>query len=236
MVVLITGASRGIGAALASSLTGSDHTVLLVSRNKKRLEEIAAMCNSKAGKKLAHPIPFDLEDLADLDKEFLSRISAVSAQLDGLVNNAGHLFRKPFTEVALPEARRIFEVNFFMPAHLIRLCLPLMQHSVLKHVVNIGSMAGFQGSKKFPGLSYYSASKAALASLTECLAAEFSPEGFRINALALGSVQTEMLGEAFPGLKAPLEPGEMASFIKWFVLEGGQFFNGKVIPVSSTTP
>ncbi|MEZ5070339.1 MAG: SDR family oxidoreductase [Bacteroidales bacterium] len=108
--------------------------------------------------------------------------------------------------------------------------------STLKHIVNITSMGGYQGSVKFPGLSHYSASKAALGSLTECLAGEMGPDGFRINALALGAVQTEMLSSAFPGYKAPLDAGEMAEFIAWFVLEGGRYFQGKILPVSLSTP
>jgi 3-oxoacyl-[acyl-carrier protein] reductase len=236
MIVLITGASRGIGAALTAELTGSGHSVLMVSRNRKLLEELAASCNGKAGKELAHPIPFDLADLGDLEEEFVSMITAHTSSLDALINNAGHLFRKAFTDVTLQEAHHLFEVNFLMPAQLIRICLPFMVSSTLKHVINISSMAGFQGSSKYAGLSYYSASKAALASLAECLAVELKPSGVRVNALAIGSVQTEMLAEAFPGLKAPLVPEEMARFIRWFILEGGRYFNGKVLPVSVTTP
>jgi short-subunit dehydrogenase len=236
MVLLITGASRGIGAALAAQLTRMDHQVLLVSRNIRNLEEIASTCNRTAGKELAFPVPFDLGDLPDLESEFLSAIRQHTTQLDGLINNAGHLINQPFTEVSLKDARRLFDINFFMPAQLIRICVPLMSASALKHVVNISSMGGFQGSSKFPGLSYYSASKAALASLSECLAEEFKPLGIRVNALAIGSVQTEMLAEAFPGLKAPLTPGEMAGFLQWFTLEGGNYFNGKILPVSISTP
>ena len=97
-------------------------------------------------------------------------------------------------------------------------------------------MAGFQGSSKFSGLSYYSASKAALASLTECLAEELKEVGIRVNALAIGAVQTEMLAEAFPGYEAPLDPPAMAEFMKWFTLEGATYFNGKILPVSLATP
>ena len=236
MVLIITGASRGIGASLALELTRNGHQVLLVARNMKRLEEVASACNKEAGKELAVPVPFDLADLPDLEDEFISRIKAHATRLDGLINNAGHLLNKPFQEVSLYDARQVFEVNFFMPAQLIRICVPMMEGSALKHVVNVSSMGGFQGSSKFPGLSYYSASKAALASLSECLAEEFQPLGIRVNALAIGSVQTEMLAEAFPGLKAPLEPGEMAAFMHWFILHGGSYFNGKVLPVSVSTP
>jgi NAD(P)-dependent dehydrogenase (short-subunit alcohol dehydrogenase family) len=97
-------------------------------------------------------------------------------------------------------------------------------------------MGGFQGSVKFPGLSLYSASKGALAILTECLAEEYKEKGPKFNCLAIGSAQTEMLEEAFPGYQAPLSAGEMAGFIADFALNGHRFFNGKVLPVAVTTP
>lgn len=97
-------------------------------------------------------------------------------------------------------------------------------------------MGGFQGSSKFPGLAGYSASKAALTCLTECLSEEFKDTKVVFNCLALGAVQTEMLGEAFPGYKAPLGPHEMAEFIGYFALNAYKFMKGKIIPVSLTTP
>lgn len=236
MVILITGASRGIGAALAQAFTESEHRVLLVSRNRKELERVAEGCNGKAGRVLAHAIPFDLTDLTDLEEEFTSRIRDFTGHIDALFNNAGNLIRKPFHQVRMEDARNLFEVNLFVPAQLIRICLPFMQGSTLKHVVNVTSMGGFQGSAKFSGLSYYSASKAALGCLTECLAVELQDAQIKVNALALGAVQTEMLAEAFPGYNAPLDPPQMAGFMKWFTLEGAEFFNGKILPVSLSTP
>ncbi len=236
MVIIITGASRGIGKALALTLTESGHTALLVSRNRPALEQVASGCNQKAEQTVAHAVPFDLTDLGDLEEEFTSRIKGITPVVDALVNNAGQLIYKPFDQVSSSEAKGLFDANFFAPSALIRICLPLMKNSGLKHVVNITSMGGFQGSTKFSGLSYYSASKAAMGSLTECLAEELKDENVKVNALALGAVQTEMLAEAFPGFQAPLDPSQMAGFIKWFVLEGGGFFNGKVLPVSLSTP
>lgn len=236
MVIMITGASRGIGASLVRSMTDAGHTVLMVSRNRSELQKLEAECNKAAGVTLAHSLPFDLTDLAELEEEFISRMTGISPTLDALVNNAGQLIHKPFEETSYVEARSLFEANFFAPAQLSRVCLPLMRQSGLKHLVNITSMAGFQGSGKFKGLSYYSASKAALGSLTECLAEELKQNGFIVNALAIGSVQTEMLAQAFPGLKAPLQPDQMAEFMRWFVLEGCRYFNGKVLPVSLSTP
>jgi len=113
--------------------------------------------------------------------------------------------------------------------------LPLLKAGQA-HVVNITSMGGFQGSMKFKGLSHYSASKAALASLTECLAEEFKLEEMVFNALALGAVQTEMLAEAFPNYKAPVSAEQMGEFIANFSLNAKTFFNGKIIPISISIP
>jgi NAD(P)-dependent dehydrogenase (short-subunit alcohol dehydrogenase family) len=104
------------------------------------------------------------------------------------------------------------------------------------HVVNISSIAGIQGSMKFKGLSYYSASKASFAVLTECLAEEYKTSNISFNCLALGAVQTEMLEIAFPGYKAPLTSEQMAEFIVDFAVNGQKYFNGKIIPVSVSTP
>jgi NAD(P)-dependent dehydrogenase (short-subunit alcohol dehydrogenase family) len=97
-------------------------------------------------------------------------------------------------------------------------------------------MGGVQGTVKFPGLSAYSTSKAALCSFTELFAEEYKNSPIKMNCLALGAAQTEMLNEAFPGYQAPLSAEEMAAFIVNFSLTGHQWFNGKILPVSLSTP
>ena len=97
-------------------------------------------------------------------------------------------------------------------------------------------MGGFQGSVKFKGLSAYSSSKAALVGLTECLAEEFKDRKISVNCMCLGSVQTEMFERAFPGYSAASSPEKTAKLIADFALEGSEFFNGKIIPVSNSTP
>ncbi len=92
------------------------------------------------------------------------------------------------------------------------------------------------GSVKFAGLSAYSSSKGALSVLTECLAEELKDTNIKANCLCLGSVNTEMLQQAFPGYEAPLNPKQMADYIGNFALTGHTFFNGKVLPVSVSTP
>lgn len=97
-------------------------------------------------------------------------------------------------------------------------------------------MGGVQGSMKFPGLSAYSSSKAAVITLTELLAEEYKETGPSFNVLALGAVQTEMLEEAFPGYKAPLSAEDMAEYIMDFSLTGNKYYNGKLLQVSNSTP
>ncbi|MCH7657962.1 MAG: SDR family oxidoreductase [Bacteroidetes bacterium] len=156
--------------------------------------------------------------------------------VDILINNAGFLRNIAFAETNSDTAERTFNINFFVPAQLIRLLLPLMGKNSRSHIVNISSMGGVQGSAKFPGLAYYSASKAALACLTECLAEEYKEHNIAFNCLALGAAQTEMLEEAFPGYKAPVTAKEMAVLVSDFAVKGQKYFNGKIIPVSGSTP
>lgn len=97
-------------------------------------------------------------------------------------------------------------------------------------------MGGIQGSMKFAGLAAYSSSKGAVITLSELLAEEYKEQGVAFNVLALGSVQTEMLQEAFPGYEAPISAKGMAEYIANFAITGNKYYNGKVLQVSSTTP
>lgn len=225
MVVLITGASRGIGYEVVQALLKREtvHQVVILTRNIDIFQ--GAESRIKA-------ISCDLEkdDLAVLfGQHHIDKVDVV-------INNAGLLINKPFQEISLAEWRSIFQVNVFGCVKVIHQALPLLLKSDYKQVINISSMGGVQGSVKFPGLSAYSASKAALNNLTECLAEEYKDQGLHINSLALGAVQTEMLEEAFPGYQAPIQPSEMAQFIVDFIFTNGRFFNGKILPISSTTP
>jgi NAD(P)-dependent dehydrogenase (short-subunit alcohol dehydrogenase family) len=118
----------------------------------------------------------------------------------------------------------------------VKILKPQMGGEKFTHIVNISSMGGFQGSAKFAGLSAYSSAKGAAAVLTECLAEEFKNDNIKVNCLALGAAQTKMLEEAFPGYKAPLTAEQMATYISTFALTGSNFFNGKILPVSLSTP
>lgn len=229
MNIIVNGGSRGIGKEVVRILAGNaSHKILVTGRNEKSLKEVTGDLQN------VNYFVLDLMDFESTVKKFLEVISANYGKIDILINSAGYLVSKDFLAATDKEARQIFETNFFGPAFMIRSLQPFLTKG--SHIVNISSMGGFQGSAKYNGLSWYSASKAAIAVLTECLAIEFAIFGIRVNCLALGSVQTEMLEEAFPGYKAPVNAGEMARFISDFALNGHKFFNGKILPVAITNP
>ncbi len=237
MNIIVTGASRGVGYQAALKFAADNkHHVLALSRNKKKLDALEK--ESRAANPGSGLVGYDvdLENLGYLEKGLRDRIFTLFDSLDILINNAGFLVRKPLMDTTQDELSRTMTVNFTAPMLLVRTLMPLLEKAPAAHVVNIGSMAGIQGSKKFPGLSAYSASKAALHVLTECLAEEFSGSTVRFNALALGAVETEMFMEAFPNFQAPLKASQMADFVMDFALRGHYYFNGKILPVSLSTP
>ena len=201
------------------------HKVLALSRN---YEPIASL-----GYDNVSGFPFDLCEKGDFQK-LTDFISSEWETVDVLINNAGKLVYKPFTEITSDEFESAYRVNVFGVVETIKLMLPFMSKE--GHIVNISSMGGIQGSVKFAGLSAYSSSKGALITLTELLAEEYKETGPSFNVLAIGAVQTEMLEEAFPGYEAPLSALEMAEYIYDFALTGNKFYNGKILQVSSSTP
>ncbi|MEK9603156.1 MAG: SDR family oxidoreductase [Flavobacteriaceae bacterium] len=221
--LIVTGASRGVGFEICKQASADGHQIIALSRNIKTLKGITNV----------HPFGVDLANEAEV-VDFVNQIKSKFKTIDVLINNAGSLINKPFLKTSSVEFEQIYKVNVFAVATLTRLILPLMNNK--GHVVNISSMGGVQGSAKFPGLSAYSSSKGALVILTELLAEEFKESGPAFNVLALGAVQTEMLEEAFPGYQAPISAQKMARYIIDFAAEGQQFYNGKVLPISSSTP
>lgn len=223
--VIITGTSRGIGFELAHLFANNNHNVLALSRNTTSITNLNHN-NITA-------ISTDLSNENDL-KKAVDYVSQNWEQVDILIHNAGFLVNKPFTELTSQDYLEVYKVNVFAVAELTKNMIPFLQKG--SHVVTISSMGGIQGSLKFPGLAAYSSSKGAVITLSELLAEEYKEQRISFNVLALGAVQTEMLEEAFPGYEAPTNAKEMASYIFDFSLKGNQFYNGKVLQVSSTNP
>lgn len=227
MTVIITGASRGIGFELTKLFLKTNHTVIALTRHTETLDAIA---NSNL-----EIIATDLSSKISIDKAVFA-IKEKHQVVDFIVNNAGALVNKSFEDILYSDLEKTYQVNVFAPFYLSQQLMSVLGKKTKAHIVNISSMGGFQGSAKFAGLSSYSSSKAAIASLTECMAEEFKEKNISVNCLALGAVQTEMLEEAFPGYKAPLQPQQMAEYLFDFTTKGHHYYNGKILPVSLSTP
>ncbi|MDZ4663421.1 MAG: SDR family oxidoreductase [Bacteroidota bacterium] len=238
MLVIITGTSKGIGFELMKQFAQTDVLVIAVSRNIKSIEAYI----KKNDLTNILPLSIDISTKSGIDKvtkvcKYLNKPVSI------LINNAGSLISKPFKKISEKQITDVYKTNVFAPFLLTQALLPYMGLPAGKsgkkkgtHIINISSMGGVQGTAKFAGLSAYSSSKAALCGLTECLAEELKGTNISVNCLALGAVQTEMLSKAFPGYKAPIKADQMASYIYEFALNGHKYYNGKVLPVSLSTP
>ncbi len=234
MNIIVTGASRGIGRETVKEFARQgNNRIIVISRNSEKLITLKLECEKLNSDIEIIPVSIDIAS-----KGFSEKLSPVIAKLGGsidiLINNAGGLINKKFAELTEDDFDYLFNVNVKSVFKLTGFLYPGFSKGT--HIINIGSMGGFQGSSKFPGLSLYSASKGAVAVLTEAMAEEFKEDGIAVNCLAIGAVQTEMLESAFPGYKAPLSSREMASFIVDFAINGSKYFNGKILPVSVSTP
>jgi NAD(P)-dependent dehydrogenase (short-subunit alcohol dehydrogenase family) len=235
MNIVITGASSGVGFEAALHLIkDSGNKVVAIARSEDKLKNLFEAASVHYPNSSLFPVHFDIIH-GDYDLDLMPYLKKNLGSVDVLINNAGALVNKPFAELDQLDFVSMLQSNFLGHVKMIQNLLPLMS---LKggHIVNIGSMGGFQGSIKFAGLAAYSASKAALHTLTECLALELEERKIKVNCLALGSAQTEMLEKAFPGYQSPVKALDMGKLIADFALTGHQFFNGKILPVSVTTP
>jgi short-subunit dehydrogenase len=220
--IVVTGTSSGIGNEICIQAAKLNYKVISISRNVEPLKGINGIDSYSV----------DITDENSI-KNFIDDLRNRDLKVDILVNNAGHLSNKLFGETSYESFKQTFDVNVFGLAEITRSLIPFINKS--GHVINISSIGGVNGSKKFPGLSVYSSSKAAVIALTEVLAEEYS-EGPSFNVLALGAVKTKMLKEAFPDYEAQTKPGEMAKYIIDFAINGNNLFNGKLISVSNSNP
>lgn len=234
MNIVISGASSGVGFEAVLELIGGDtHKIVALARSEDKLyklQEIALALNPAC---MLYTAKFDIVH-DDYENDLIPFIKERMGSVDVLINNAGSLINKAFMQLTQLDFVEMLQHNLLGHIKMIQNVVPLM--TAKSHIVNIGSMGGFQGSSKFSGLSAYSASKAALHSLTESLAFEFAEKQISVNCLALGSAQTEMLEKAFPNYQSPVMAFEMGKYIADFALSGHKFFNGKIIPVAHSTP
>ncbi|MEN8124390.1 MAG: SDR family NAD(P)-dependent oxidoreductase [Bacteroidota bacterium] len=225
--IVITGTSRGIGYELVKYFSEKGHNVLALTRNREKIDLLQKTHQNIAALEVEITQENDLKAISNF-------IESSWKKVDILIHNAGKLIHKPFFKTSIDDFISIYKVNVFAVAELTKVLLPFLHKG--SHIVTISSMGGVQGSMKFAGLSAYSSSKGAVITLMELLAEEYKESGIIFNTLALGAVQTEMLSKAFPDFKASVTANEMAKYIANFALDGNKVYNGKVLPVSNSTP
>ena len=222
--IVILGCSRGIGFEAVKFISeNTNHNVIALSRNVSSLESM----------KNVDAFSFDLN--SSNVREELTAILKNYKQLDVLINNAGTLVNKAFLDLSQDDISTSYQTNII---GIMAATQAFVEHigDGSAHILNISSVGGIQGSVKFAGLSAYSTSKAALVSFTELFAEEYKETAIDMNCLCLGAVQTEMLEQAFPGYEAPISASKMAKYIVDFALNGNDFYKGKILPVSMSTP
>lgn len=225
--IVIVGASRGIGEALVKRFSQLENTeVYALSRNIEKMQVAFTDLENVTC------FPYDLA--SNVQQQANSIFNEIGS-FDILINNAGYLVNKPFPEITHEDYTLSYQINVIGVMETVQSAL-LHLNKTSSHIVNISSMGGFQSSMKFPGLTAYSTSKAALCSFTELFSEEYKETSIAMNCLCLGAVQTEMLEEAFPGYIAPLKPEEISEYICEFSLNAPRFMKGKIIPLSLTNP
>ncbi len=208
-VAFITGGGRGIGAATAEALARKGARVIVASRTEAELTAIVAQLRA-AGLDAAS-ITLDVADEAAVEAAF-ARIAAEQGRLDILVNNAAILLSGPFAEIAMTDWDRVLAINLRGAVLCARQAFRRMQERG-GAIVNVSSLGGVPGTEKFPGYAAYTVSKFALTGLTEALAAEGREHRIRVNAVAPGAVDTDMLRQAAPHLRTRTGPADVAKII-----------------------
>ena len=186
-VALVTGASRGIGWAIAKDLAHAGAHVILASRNRVALAERSQSLRLDGHS--ADFVEFDISAEASV-AEGVGRAFAAHRRIDVLVNNAGAGMRHPFLDTDDADITRVMDTNLRGPFHLARMVSIRMGEHGSGSIINVGSVLSVLGRSK---AVLYSASKHALAGMTKSLACELAPLGIRVNAICPGYVETEMM-------------------------------------------
>jgi NAD(P)-dependent dehydrogenase (short-subunit alcohol dehydrogenase family) len=229
-IAIITGAGRGIGRATALRFAREGARVVLFSRSPAHLDETATEI-ARAGFPVL-TIAGDVSSEEDVHALFQQAMQA-HGRVDILVNCAGIVASQPFLEMDASTWDRVIAVNLrgtFLCCHE-AFRIMAAQHSGV--IVNLSSLSGIKGVEKFPGLSAYNVSKAGVAGLTEILAVEGKPYNIRVCAVSPGAVDTEMLRQAAPHLKAGMTPDDMAEILLFLAGDSGRMLSGTNIEIFS---
>ena len=229
-VAIITGAGRGVGRATAQLFAREGARVVAFSRTPAHIEETAAEIARAGGQALA--IVGDVSQEDDVQRLF-ERVKETYGRVDILVNCAGIVAVRPFVEMDVATWDTVIGVNLrgtFLCCRQAFQLMTVQQHGV---IINLSSLSGVKGVEKFPGLSAYNVSKAGVASLTEILAVEGKPYNIRVCAVSPGAVDTTMLRQAAPHLKAGMTPEDMAEILLFLADDTGRKLSGTNLEIFS---
>ena len=231
--VIVTGGTRGIGLALAQGYVLAGARVVVASRKAEACEQAARHLRDLGGEAIGVPTHLgEVDDLATLVARTVSEFGGV----DVLVNNAANPLAQPLGQLTVDALTKSFEVNLRGPVLLVQEALPHLKASPHAAVLNMVSVGAFIFA---PMLSIYAAMKSALMSFTRSMAAEFASDGIRVNALAPGPVDTDMMRknpqEAIDGMVAGTLMGRLASADEMIgaalllTSDAGSYITGQVI-------
>jgi len=208
-LAMVTGASRGIGAATAQAIAGAGAHVVLAARDHDALAGIARAIRDAGG--LATPVTADVSKPGDVERLFAAagRIGHLAA----LVCAAGVLTSAPFGETSLDVWEETLGVNLTGSFLCCRAAFTAMRTAGEGRIVNIASLSGIYATEKFAGLAAYNVSKYGVIGLTEAIAVEGKQHGISAICVSPGAVDTEMLRRANPELRPGLTPGDVAELI-----------------------
>ena len=235
-VAIVTGAGRGIGAAVARTFAAAGADVVIASRTKDQLEEVAA--DVRAAGRRAVVVACDVSETANL-AELVDQAMAELGRIDVVVNNAGGTSPRPFLDTSERMFERAFHFNVTTAFALSKLAVPHMLAGDGGSIVNIGSAIGRLRDRGFVA---YGTAKAAMAHMTRLMAADLAPR-VRANAIAVGSVATSALETVLDNddirnemvEKTPLrrlgQPDDIAFGALWLASPAGSFVTGKVIEI-----
>jgi NAD(P)-dependent dehydrogenase (short-subunit alcohol dehydrogenase family) len=208
-VALVTGASRGIGAATAAAVAAAGAHVVLAARTGEALDRVADRIRQAGGR--ATPVPTDVSD-EDAVGHLFAEVERVG-RLGALVCAAGVLTPAPFTGTTSALWHETLGVNLTGTFLCCRAAFTAMVPSGEGRIVNIASLSGVYATEKFPGLAAYNVSKYGVIGLTEAIAVEGRAHGISAVCLSPGAVDTEMLRRANPALRPGLTPDDVAELI-----------------------
>jgi NAD(P)-dependent dehydrogenase (short-subunit alcohol dehydrogenase family) len=208
-LAVVTGASRGIGAATAAAVAAAGAHVVLAARDHQALEIVAGQIRDRGGE--ATPVPTDVSDEAAVSR--LVATATRIGQVGALVCAAGVLTSAPFAETTSATWGETLGVNLTGTFLCCRAAFNAMVPSGEGRIINIGSLSGVYATEKFPGLAAYNVSKFGVIGLTEAIAVEGKEHGISAVCLSPGAVDTEMLHRANPALRPGLTPADVAEFI-----------------------